>query len=175
MQLDDGTMDLAGRDAVVLGWGSTDVACTKYDSQLRLGNVTIASEALCAKAAGGAPTYFLPDLVTCAGRRIGPDDHSAAERWVEVGCGDSGGPLLVRSDHAWVQVGVVSWGEGHGWDMFMRPFGNLGWIRSIIDHRDLENHRATASQRTDTSPGFAGLKHDDDANMPTTRRRRYNV
>merc|ERR1719247_2559655 len=59
--LDDGSQDWSGKDAVVLGWGSQDVACTSYDSKLRRGNVTITSVSQCSTTAGGTG-YFDKDL-----------------------------------------------------------------------------------------------------------------
>merc|ERR1711879_696386 len=117
--LDNGAQDWSGMDAVVIGWGSQDVACSKYDSKLRRGNVTIANVAQCRQTTTKA--YFDANLTICAGKRV----HG--QEWIETGCGDSGGPLLVKSDGKWVVVGVVSYGDGNDWDVYMRTYGNLDW------------------------------------------------
>jgi secreted trypsin-like serine protease len=134
--LDDGTHTGtgAGRPAIVLGWGSQDVACTKYDPILRRGDVIVAGDAACEAAAGGKKG-FNSTLVVCAGRRR---THS----WVETGCGDSGGPLLVRTApeaarHSagappYLLVGVVSWGYGNDNDVYMRVSGHREWIQEHI-------------------------------------------
>ncbi len=127
--LDDGTHAISGSAAIVLGWGSQDVACTKYDPILRRGDVTVAGDAECEAAAGGR-TGYNKTLVLCAGKRR---THS----WVETGCGDSGGPLLVShpngaKPYPYVQVGVVSWGYGNTYDVYSRVAGHLAWIQETI-------------------------------------------
>lgn len=129
--LDDGSKDWSGMDAVVVGWGSQDVACTKYDSKLRRGNVTIATEKQCIATTSGGQ-YYDKDLVICAGKQIRRLQSGPGAKWVETGCGDSGGPLLVKSDGKWTVVGIVSYGDGNTWDVYMRPYGNLDWINQMI-------------------------------------------
>merc|ERR1712217_776277 len=132
--LDDGSQDWSSMDAVVVGWGSQDVACTKYDSKLRRGNVSIATPAQC--SATTTAQYFDKDLIICAGKKMDAGRFPpASEKWVETGCGDSGGPLLVKSNGKWTVVGIVSYGDGNTWDVYMRPYGNLEWINQMIHGR----------------------------------------
>ena len=76
--------------------------------------------------------------VLCAGRRDGRAPH----KWVETGCGDSGGPLFVRTpadadgDEAFVLVGVVSWGFGNDYDVYGRVAGHREWIEQTIHGRE---------------------------------------
>lgn len=128
--LDDGTLAVQGMPSDVLGWGSKDVACTQYDPLLRAGSVWVASNSDCATAAGGKGPDFNQSLLVCAGRPT----NSSKRGWVETGCGDSGGPLIVRSSagrhHS--QIGIVSWGYGGTYDVYMRVAGHREWILGMI-------------------------------------------
>lgn len=130
--LDDGSRDWAGTDAIMLGWGSQDVDCNTYDSLLRRGEVPILDDKTC-KSTSGGKDYWDHDLTICAGKKASAVQAAKpSDKWVEAGCGDSGGPLLVKSDGRHVLVGVVSWGYGNDYDVFMRPYGNMAWINSTI-------------------------------------------
>ncbi|MBM3672596.1 MAG: serine protease [Actinobacteria bacterium] len=108
---DDRDLVTGGRMAVVIGWGNTvDVnpkdhhADGRPADDLLMATVPILPQHRCEAIMGvkrvtkGAP----PEL--CAGgiRKGGADACS----------GDSGGPLLVGSRFGYVQIGVVSWGDG---------------------------------------------------------------
>ncbi|MFE0043536.1 S1 family peptidase [Streptomyces albireticuli] len=85
----------------VAGWG----AATEGGSQQRYllkANVPYVDDATCQKAYGSALT---PGDEICAGY--------LAQGGVDTCQGDSGGPMF-RKDNAgaWIQVGIVSWGEG---------------------------------------------------------------
>lgn len=128
MRLDEpGAASVAspGAAATTIGWGSLDVACTDYsDTTLREFTSPIASEKAC-RAAGGS----LPATMVCAGAGSG-------DAWKEVGCGDSGGPLLVlntSSSESSVQIGVTSFGYGHDLDVYTRVSAYREWISACID------------------------------------------
>ena len=135
VELDDGSFSAAGAAATVLGWGSMDVACTKYSPVMRMGAVPVAADAECRKTAGGAG-YYDKNLTICAGQRAGTATtaaHANGGAWIETGCGDSGGPLVVTSGGGSpVQIGVVSWGSGSTFDVYMRVSGHKAWIESVI-------------------------------------------
>ena len=54
-------------------------------------------------------------------------------RRVDRDCGDSGGPLVVMRGGAPVQIGVVSWGAGSTYDVYMKVAGHRLWIESVIE------------------------------------------
>ena len=65
----------------------------------------------------------------CSGRR-----NPSGGGWIETGgCGDSGGPLVVMRGGAPVQIGVVSWGAGSTYDVYMKVAGHRAWIESVIE------------------------------------------
>lgn len=123
--LDNGSQNWVGADAIALGWGAKDVACTAYDTQLRRGDVAIIGDELCVRASGGAK-YFSHDLTMCAGKEM----HNS---WIHLACGDSGGPLLAMKGSRQVLVGVVSWAnDGANYDVVLRTAGSLAWINQTI-------------------------------------------
>jgi secreted trypsin-like serine protease len=97
----------AGYDSgtfTVVGWGSTteDGPQQRY---LRSAAVPFVSDARC--AAAYPDDGFVPSDMLCAGdlRRGGVDSCQ----------GDSGGPMIrAAGSGRWVQVGIVSWGNGCG-------------------------------------------------------------
>jgi secreted trypsin-like serine protease len=145
--LDDGTGGLApaGAAARVMGWGSQDVACTEYDPIMREGDVEIATHKQCVTADGGDdPQSYNRSLLICAGKkgggaatvrtpRLPREEGAKPPKWVETGCGDSGGPLVVNGAGGKpVQVGVVSWGYGNTWDVYMRVSGMRAWAMETM-------------------------------------------
>jgi secreted trypsin-like serine protease len=86
----------------VAGWG----AATEGGGQQRYllkATVPFVTDATC-KASGGSYSDLIPAAEICAGLPQGGVDTCQ---------GDSGGPMFRRdNNNAWIQVGIVSWGEG---------------------------------------------------------------
>jgi secreted trypsin-like serine protease len=86
----------------VAGWG----AATEGGGQQRFllkAQVPFVSDATC-QASGGSYADLIPSAEICAGLPQGGVDTCQ---------GDSGGPMFRKdNNNAWVQVGIVSWGEG---------------------------------------------------------------
>ncbi|GAB3873922.1 serine protease [Kibdelosporangium lantanae] len=86
----------------VAGWG----AATEGGGQQRYllkAQVPFVSDATC-QASGGSYADLIPSAEICAGLPQGGVDTCQ---------GDSGGPMFRKdNNNAWIQVGIVSWGEG---------------------------------------------------------------
>jgi secreted trypsin-like serine protease len=85
----------------VAGWGATSEN-GEQQRYLRKATVPFVSDAKCKKSYGSDLT---PSDEICAG--------NVAQGGVDSCQGDSGGPMFRRDDAgAWIQVGIVSWGQG---------------------------------------------------------------
>ncbi|MBB5933551.1 S1 family peptidase [Streptomyces zagrosensis] len=92
---DNGEFDIAG-------WGA-DQEGGSQQQQLLKAKVPFIDDATC-KAAGGSYGNLVEDEELCAGLEPGGVDTCQ---------GDSGGPMFRKDDAGeWLQVGIVSWGEG---------------------------------------------------------------
>lgn len=91
---------VAGENFKVMGWGALYSGGESPD-QLHEVDVAYIPNDVCndAKHYDGG----ISDSMLCAGFDEGGKDSCQ---------GDSGGPLIVSRDNRWIQVGVVSWGEG---------------------------------------------------------------
>jgi len=89
----------AGTSLTVSGWGTTSSggATSRY---LRKVNVPVVANASCNTMYGGGITARM----MCAGDTVNGGEDSCQ--------GDSGGPLIGQQNGSYVQVGVVSWGNG---------------------------------------------------------------
>jgi secreted trypsin-like serine protease len=95
-QYDTGTFTIAG-------WGDTREGANTGSRYLLKATVPFVSDSQCA-AAGGIYDDLIPSAEICAGLPQGGVDTCQ---------GDSGGPMFRRdAAGAWIQVGIVSWGEG---------------------------------------------------------------
>ncbi|MFC7617515.1 trypsin-like serine protease [Actinokineospora soli] len=92
---DNGTFD-------IMGWGSVRDGSLQQERYLRKARVPFVSDSVCSGSAS-YPRLVAAEML-CAGYPEGGIDTCQ---------GDSGGPM-VRRDSAggWVQVGIVSWGDG---------------------------------------------------------------
>lgn len=85
-----------GTAAKIVGWGVTDGAGTQTD-RLRHGRVTVGGNGACRAVFG---SLWRGGRMLCAGSAT-----------TDACYGDSGGPLLVRGPHRWLQHGVTSFGD----------------------------------------------------------------
>ena len=88
-----------GNSASVFGWGQTDSSnSNSYSDTLQYTSIPIVSNKVCNQSY----TDDVTDSMLCAGFENGGTD----------GCnGDSGGPLLIKHEGKWQQIGIMSWGE----------------------------------------------------------------
>jgi trypsin len=136
VRLDWGAAAQAGTKTMLIGWGSLDVACTNYSSTvINKGDMIIPADATCIAMAGAG---YNTSRQVCAGRKEG-------KKWVEAGCGDSGGPLLFQptSGGEWVQTALTSWGYGDDYDVYTRVAGYKSWITGCM------NDESTCGASTD--------------------------
>ena len=91
----------AGVNAMVSGWGNMSTTGDDFPNKLMKVEVPLVSNQVCnsAEAYGGQ----VASTELCAGLAQGGKDSCQ---------GDSGGPLVIKHNNAWVQAGVVSWGDG---------------------------------------------------------------
>ncbi|TNN46400.1 Transmembrane protease serine 9 [Liparis tanakae] len=94
----EGSTFHSGVTSWVIGFGLTHPNAFTGSDVLQEVNVPIVGNKECGCAYDG----ITPNMI-CAGLREGGKDACQ---------GDSGGPLLTKKDSAWVQIGVVSFGEG---------------------------------------------------------------
>ena len=93
----------AGEVATAIGWGSTRArpsSASAFPDRLREVELPIVSADACQGAYG---RFFTPTTQICAGLRVGGKDSCQ---------GDSGGPLIVTNGDRYLQVGIISWGDG---------------------------------------------------------------
>ncbi|MEU3623304.1 S1 family peptidase [Amycolatopsis coloradensis] len=87
----------------VAGWGAASEGGAQQRYLLKA-TVPFVSDATC-KAQGGSYADLIANAEICAG--------NVNSGGVDTCQGDSGGPMFRRdSANAWIQVGIVSWGEG---------------------------------------------------------------
>jgi len=91
-----------GLEALVLGWGDTNIDAVEvdYSTTLQAVNIDTWSNAACAAA---LPGITLETSHLCAGTEEGGRDSCQ---------GDSGGPLLLDTPNGVTQTGIVSFGYG---------------------------------------------------------------
>ncbi len=121
-------VELTGREAVVVGWGTTDPVYSVYPPVLQAATVPIVSNAACDSA------YIrdeITDNMVCAGYEYGGVD--ACE-------GDSGGPLMIWEEGAWRLAGIVSWGIGCAEPEYFGVYTRISrfaeWIGGYVSEED---------------------------------------
>jgi hypothetical protein len=91
----------AQTNATIIGWGKTRPERALQDLPLQEAELPIIDNSTCNRSMASPETGPIDDRRICAG---------ASEGGVDSCAGDSGGPLLVRGDGGWIQVGIVSYG-----------------------------------------------------------------
>ncbi|MCK1797461.1 serine protease [Streptomyces sp. XM4193] len=106
-ELDLPTLNIAQDDSFnegdfeIAGWGADSEGGSQQQKLLKA-TVPFVDDATCGSAYGSS---FIPEEEICAGL--------VGEGGVDACQGDSGGPMFRKDDNdAWVQVGIVSWGQG---------------------------------------------------------------
>ena len=102
--LDMQRLDLTGRKSMLIGWGTTSFG-GKVSNELREVDVPIVTNSKCSEANDHifSGSDRISEKQICAGYDEGGKDTCQ---------GDSGGPLLVPFNDRWVQMGIVSYGNG---------------------------------------------------------------
>jgi secreted trypsin-like serine protease len=153
-------------DAIVAGWGLTDTG--EYPRYLQTTNLELVGNDACGDGIKAIYAADLKSTVSQLAQRYKIDDADVARigdelvrsmgdpitanmfcAGVETGVrdtcyGDSGGPLLVRRDGGYVQLGIVSWGEGPSdsevkcghadvYGVYSRIASFRDWIQSHLD------------------------------------------
>ncbi|HHB92979.1 MAG TPA: serine protease [Thioploca sp.] len=110
-----------GNLASVMGWGQTIVNNTSsFSDTLQYTSLPIVSNEICNRSYNDDVT----DSMLCAGFKQGGTD----------GCnGDSGGPLLIKFEGKWQQIGIMSWGESCALAGYYGVYTRLTSFTDFID------------------------------------------
>ena len=161
---DEARMMKPGAQATILGWGTTEQ--TDFARKLHAASVEIVDRAQCNRnivqkrardleaVLGDIARSFriehrrLEDVQAAILRNAGPlvseamfcagDPGAPADMRAADACqGDSGGPILVgTSDGGFVQIGIISWGEGCGvprlYGVYVRLAKYADWIAGVM-------------------------------------------
>ncbi|EGX57194.1 trypsin precursor [Streptomyces zinciresistens K42] len=85
----------------IAGWGDTQEGAGTGTTKLRKANVPFVTDRVCKRQYGNR---LVSKEELCAGQQRGAIDTCQ---------GDSGGPMFRKDDaNKWIQVGIVSWGDG---------------------------------------------------------------
>lgn len=129
--------DLAGENAVAIGWGSmsSDRNRPVYPVARQQVTLPIADQWQCTVAYGS----LVGDSMICAGVPAGGKDACQ---------GDSGGPLVVQDGAGWVLAGITSWGVGCAqpgkYGVYSRVSSFMEFVREYVP----ENSDCTIVQKS---------------------------
>lgn len=120
--------NFSGHDAIVIGWGKLNEKSEEFSNELQKVKLTIIDNKVCQnwfrQAGRDMP---IDDRIICAGFKNGGKDACH---------GDSGGPLLSRTNGQYVVVGVVSTGIGCARPLlpglYSRVSSYIGWLERHI-------------------------------------------
>lgn len=138
-----------GTLASVSGWGvlAEDGDMPRYLQEVE---VPLVSNATC--NADSAYAGEVADTEMCAGYRSGGKDSCQ---------GDSGGPLVVNSSGAFVQAGVVSWGDGcaqaNKYGVYSRVASFRAWIDGVMSGDTDGGTDSGGGSNTDGGPLSNGI------------------
>jgi len=115
----------AATPLTVIGWGNTSTTGEEFPEILQQVEVPLFDHESCKTAYAGVGQTVTGNMI-CAGLAAGGKDSCQ---------GDSGGPLVIESAGSWVQVGVVSFGEGCAQANFPGVYTRVGnyvdWIAQV--------------------------------------------
>ncbi|XP_028454866.1 serine protease 27-like [Perca flavescens] len=114
---------LAGTSCWVTGWGDCECegAPLPFPQTLQEVNIHIVSNTQCNASYGTITSNMI-----CAGVTAGGKDSCQ---------GDSGGPLVTKNGSTWVQVGIVSFGEGCALPNFPGVYARVSQYTSWINNQ----------------------------------------
>ena len=122
----------SGTMLTVTGWGNTLTDGENYPDKLMFVQVPLVSNEVCnlpASYDGG-----ITDAMICAGNQAGGKDSCQ---------GDSGGPLVYKQNDEYLQIGVVSFGDGCAqpdkYGVYAAAFNFHDWINSVTKGVNIEN------------------------------------
>ena len=110
-----------GTNLVVSGWGALTQGGHSPDKLMEV-TVPYVSNDICNSSAAYDGQIQATEM--CAGFQAGGKDSCQ---------GDSGGPLVYQNNNHFVQVGVVSWGDGCAVENKYGVYGDVAKLRSWID------------------------------------------
>ncbi|MCG7537064.1 serine protease [Pseudoalteromonas sp. OOF1S-7] len=112
---------VVGENFKVMGWGALYAGGPSPD-KLHEVDVPYISNEVCndAKHYDGQ----ISDSMICAGFDEGGKDSCQ---------GDSGGPLIVNRDNRWIQVGVVSWGDGCAYEFKPGVYADVAVLNTWVN------------------------------------------
>mmetsp|Transcript_1238 Transcript_1238/g.1403 ORF Transcript_1238/g.1403 Transcript_1238/m.1403 type:complete len:290 (+) Transcript_1238:46-915(+) len=123
----DNKWDEGNVDAFITGWGATKES-GDGTNLLRWVDVPLTTNVECGKY---YPKYNITQAMLCAGI-IGPCDGPNQPKCKDSCHGDSGGPLAIKPEGTWIQVGVVSWGIGCGLPDRYGVYGRVSYANKWI-------------------------------------------
>lgn len=123
LPLYEGSADLAGFEAIAIGWGNTSSVPGQSDYPAKRRQVTlpVVTNTQCNSVYGGTIT----DNMMCAGFLTGGKDTCQ---------GDSGGPLVISRNSRWELAGVTSWGEGCAEEGYYGVYARISSHKWFVDY-----------------------------------------
>ncbi|MFT5759016.1 MAG: secreted trypsin-like serine protease [Alteromonadaceae bacterium] len=122
----------SGTMLTVTGWGNTLTDGENYPDKLMFVQVPLVTNDVCnlpASYDGG-----ITEAMICAGNQAGGKDSCQ---------GDSGGPLVYKHNNEYLQIGVVSFGEGCAqadkYGVYAAAFNFHEWITSVTKGVNIED------------------------------------
>ncbi len=153
----------AGTPLKVMGWGNRQVDGEDFPNVLHEVTVNKTQQAECAEAYEQIGTEITSNMI-CAGVPGGGKDSCQ---------GDSGGPLVMQYDNQWLQLGIVSFGEGCAMPDFKGVYTNVAayqdWIKQaqlsiakpeLDEEGDEETHHPYEDEQAFGLPDYVLIETD---------------